>query len=209
MAQKIINRLKFAIRVALNDLFGEENTLVQEITAPAEPAGDPGEITDLLEEAQSRLDALRVELGSARALQQSCELQRREAETQAQALDQAVDDALRAGDEEAARLHLEKARRWQARAGEIGERYQAAVEVTASLQEAIQEWQGQLDRARQDYENLAHRQRSAASLEEVQAFRRRFRRELASLQEELENRREAVARKEDFLAARDELENLK
>ncbi len=213
---KLFDRLKFSLRVILHDLFGEEGAFNENAPAQnplardAPEAGAPGmasleTVGALLEETQARLDALRVEMGAALAGQRLCEAERQEAQTQASALDASVDDALRQKDDELARRTLVQARQAQESLRLIRERCQASAEVTARLHEAVTAWQAQLDQARQDYADLQQRQRSAAALEDLQSFQRRFRKELASLQEDLDRRKDAIARREDVLAAREGL----
>ena len=193
---KWIDRIFNSLRTAARDLLSEDDQV-------ADTTADRA--TALLGAANARLTVLRDELAQAIAREKRLEVEWRNAQTQADALNEAVDALLRANDDEAARVQIEPASRAQVKADELSERYQAAVRTTARLRDEVRSLQGQVDEARQQQEHVVLRENSAESLEKLHQLQREQRKDARTLNEDLASRRETVARREDRLAARDEL----
>ena len=99
----------------------------------------------------------------------------------------------------------EPASRAQVKADELNERYQAAARMTARLRDQVRSLQTQVDEARQRQDHLGLRESGAESLEKLHRLQREQRQDTRTLQDDLTSRRDTVARREDRLAARDEL----
>ena len=194
---KWIDRIFNSLRTAARDLLSEDD---QTVDATADRA------TALLDAANARLNVLRDELAQAIAREKRLEAEWRTAQTQADALNEAVDALLRANDDEAARNQIEPASRAQVKADELGERYQAAGRTTARLRDEVRSLQGQVDEARHQQEQVWLRENSAESLEKLNQLKREQRKDTRTLNDDLAARRETVARREDRLAARDDLD---
>ena len=194
---KWFDRILTALRSAARDLISEDD----------EVEGD--RVDTLVEAAQTRLTVLRDELTQAVAREKRAEIEWRAAWDQANALDSNVDTALRAGQDELARVHIEQASRAQVKADELGEHYQACVRVTTRLREEVTLLQTQLDDVILRQSQLSDQASSAASLEQLNRLKREQRRAASDLKRELEDRAREVSKREDYLAARAEIERSK
>ena len=192
---KWFDRILTALRSAARDLISEEDEI----------EGD--RVDTLLDAAQTRLTVLRDELAQAVAREKRAEIEWRAAWDQANALDGNVDQALRAGQDDLARIHIEQASRAQVKADELSEHYQACVRVTTRLREEVNALQSQLDDVIQRQARLSDRERSAESLEQINRLKREQRRAASDLKRELEDRAREVSKREDYLAAREEIEH--
>src|SRR5512143_278069 len=166
-------------------------------------------VETLIDAAQTRLAVLRDELAQVVAREKSAEIEWRAAWDQANALDTNVDNALRAGQDDLARAHIEQASRAQVKADELSEHYQACVRVTTRLREEVNALQAQLDDVIQRQSQLSDREHSADSLEQINRLKREQRRAASDLKRELEDRARQVSKREDYLAAREEIEQTK
>ena len=184
---KWFDRILTALRSAARDLISEEDEI----------EGD--RVETLIDAAQTRLTVLRDELAQAVAREKRAEIEWRAAWDQANALDTNVDNALRAGQDDLARVHIEQASRAQVKADELSEHYQACVRVTTRLRDDVIRRQIQ----------LTDREQSATSLEQINHLKREQRRAASDLKRELEDRAREVAKREDYLAAREEIERTK
>jgi phage shock protein A len=191
---KWFDRILTALRSAARDLISEEDEI----------EGD--RVETLIDAAQTRLAVLRDELAQAVAREKRAEIEWRAAWDQANALDTNVDNALRAGQDDLARLHIEQASRAQVKADELSEHYQACVRVTTRLREEVNALQAQLDDVVRRQTQLSDREQSATSLEQINRLKREQRRAASDLKRELEDRAREVAKREDYLAAREEIE---
>jgi phage shock protein A len=194
---KWFDRILTALRSAARDLISEDDEI----------EGD--RVDTLLDAAQTRLTVLRDELAQAVAREKRAEIEWHAAWDQANALDGNVDQALRAGQDDLARIHIEQASRAQVKADELSEHYQACVRVTTRLREEVNALQTQLDDVIQRQTQLADRERSAESLEQLNRLKREQRRAASDLKRELEERAREVSKREDYLAAREEIERTK
>ena len=194
---KWFDRILTALRSAARDLISEDDEI----------EGD--RVDALLDAAQTRLTVLRDELAQAVAREKRAEIEWRAAWDQANALDTNVDNALRAGQDDLARVHIEQASRAQVKADELSEHYQACVRVTTRLREEVNTLQTQLDDVIRRQGQLSDRERSADSLEQINRLKREQRRAASDLKRELEDRARQVSKREDYLAAREEIERTK
>jgi phage shock protein A len=191
---KWFDRILTSLRAAARDLLSEEDT-------PEES----DRLDSLLETAQTRLHVLRSELAQAIAREKRAEIDWRAGWEQANALDAGIDSALRAGQDDIARSQIEQASRAQVKADELSERYQACVRVTTRLREEVNSLAAQIDEVQRRRNSIADRELGAESLEQLHKLKREQRKEASTLTSDLETREEQVARKEDRLSARDEL----
>ncbi len=194
---KWFDRILTALRSAARDLISEDDEI----------EGDRVEM--LIEAAQTRLTVLRDELAQAVAREKRAEIEWHAAWDQANALDTNVDTALRTGQDDLARVHIEQASRAQVKADELSEHYQACVRVTTRLREEVSTLQTQLDDVIRRQTQLSDRERSADSLEQLNRLKREQRRAAADLKRDLEDRARQVSKREDYLAAREEIERSK
>jgi len=200
---KLFERLRLVIQAALSDLFSED-TSTSHLGGAA--AGASGLLEDRLAQAQASLDALRVELAQARALQRQAELEWQAARAQLPALDDAVDAAVGAGQDDLARQRLQALQRRQAHAGELERQVQAYAQAAEDLRREIEGLQSGLDEVRLKTRRLAEHERSAAGLEQSVQLRRELGRQLERLAEDIRRGEEQAARREDRAAALRELE---
>ena len=194
---KWFDRILTALRSAARDLISEEDEI----------EGD--RVNTLIDAAQTRLTVLRDELAQAVAREKRAEIEWRAAWDQANALDTNVDNALRAGQDDLARVHIEQASRAQVKADELSEHYQACVRVTTRLRDDVNALQTQLDDVIRRQTQLTDREQSATSLEQINRLKREQRRAASDLKRELEDRAREVSKREDYLAAREEIERTK
>jgi phage shock protein A len=192
---KWFDRILTGLRAAARDLISEEDN-----------DAEADRVAALLETAQTRLHVLRSELAQAIAREQRAEIEWRAAWEQANALDATVDSALRAGQDDVARTKIEEASRAQVKADELSERYQACVRVSTRLREEVNTLQTHIDEVRRRQGQIVDRELSAQSLEQLQQLKREQRKETHQVHDELRDRQEQIARREDRLAAHDELE---
>lgn len=195
---KWFDRILTSLRAAARDLLSEED-------APEEAE----RVESLLDTAQTRLRVLRSELAQAVAREKRIEIDWRAAWEQANALDAAIDSALRAGQDDVARSKIEEASRAQVKADELSERYQAAVRVTTRLREEVNALQTQIDEVQRRRTSVTDREQGAASLEQLHQLKREQRKDSATLRDELKSREEQIAKREDRLSARDDLDREK
>ncbi len=194
---KWFDRILTALRSTARDLISEDDEI------------EPDRVEALIEAAQTRLNVLRDELAQAVARERRAELEWRAAWDQANALDANVDNALRTGQDDLARMQIEQAARAQVKADELSEYYQACVRVTTRLREEVNTLHAQLDDVIQRQSQLSDRERSAASLEQINRLKREQRRAASELKRDLEERARVVSKREDYLAAREEIERKK
>ena len=194
---KWFDRILTALRSAARDLISEDDEI----------EGD--RVDTLVEAAQTRLQVLRDELAQAVAREKRAEIEWHAAWDQANALDTNVDNALRAGQDDLARAHIEQASRAQVKADELSEHYQACVRVTTRLREEVNALQAQLEDVLQRQTQLSDREHGADSLDQVNRLKREQRRAAADLKRDLEERARQVSKREDYLAAREEIEHSK
>jgi phage shock protein A len=191
---KWFDRILTALRSAARDLISEEDEI----------EGD--RVDTLIDAAQTRLTVLRDELAQAVAREKRAEIEWRAAWDQANALDTNVDNALRAGQDDLARVHIEQASRAQVKADELSEHYQACVRVTTRLRDDVNTLQAQLDDVIRRQTQLTDREQNATSLEQINRLKREQRHAASDLKRELEDRAREVSKREDYLSAREEIE---
>ncbi len=194
---KWFDRILTALRSAARDLISEEDEI------------EADRVETLIDAAQTRLMVLRDELAQAVAREKRAEIEWRAAWDQANALDGNVDQALRAGQDDLARLHIEQASRAQVKADELSEHYQACVRVTTRLREEVNALETQLDDVIRRQTQLSDRERSAESLEQLNRLKREQRRAASELKRDLEDRAREVSKREDYLSAREEIDRSK
>ncbi len=194
---KWFDRILTALRSAARDLISEEDEI------------EADRVETLIDAAQTRLMVLRDELAQAVAREKRAEIEWRAAWDQANALDGNVDQALRAGQDDLARLHIEQASRAQVKADELSEHYQACVRVTTRLREEVNALETQLDDVIRRQTQLSDREHSAESLEQLNRLKREQRRAASELKRDLEDRAREVSKREDYLSAREEIDRSK
>lgn len=196
---KLSHRLRTLIRTAVHDVFGEE-PLAE--TRPG--SGEVGRLDDLLAEAQTRLDTLRLELAEAEEREKRLARQGAETAAQVKALDEAVDAALQAGREAQAAETLKKLQRAQAYGQELESLRQTSAQYTVQLRAAITTRQDQLAQLRIRAQALSAREHAAETLESLVKAQRDLARETDALTQEFHAREAQITRREDILAARQE-----
>lgn len=190
----LLNRLSTAIRAAAHDLFSEE------APAPEDRAAA------LLKNAQKRADRLNEQLAQAVAREKRAEQAWRDGLARATALEAEVDAAVRAGQDDTARVKLAQLNPAQVKAQQLSDSWRAYAATSEKLRIEIQDLQAQLGEARRRLEHVGERESNAGGLEDLQRTRREQRKETAQVRDELETREEQTARREDDAAAHEELD---
>jgi phage shock protein A len=198
---KLLQRLQTLVKVVVDDVIGEE-------AAPEKPSL-PGEtaanrLNALLDDAQARLDTLRLEHAEAVERQKRLTSQWQSADQRAQSLDQAVDAALLAGHEEQAANLLRQAQQTHAFADELADLRQASEQLAEQIGSAVAGHREQLAQMRVRFAALSDRERAAESLENLLQAQRERANQDESLNQAFLVNEEAIARREDRLAARQE-----
>jgi phage shock protein A len=186
---KLINRIKIALRTAVDDLISEE----------AADQEDPAEAQ--LSAIRARLEKVRQELAAATVREKRAEKSYRTFLNTANTLNQALDAALLAGQVEPARKQVQQAAEALARAEETYERYLAFAQAADLLRAEIDSLQRQLEALQHHHESLADRESNVVMLERLNKLRREQLRQAAELRTKLEQARERLAVREDHLAA--------
>ncbi|MEW5870298.1 MAG: PspA/IM30 family protein [Chloroflexota bacterium] len=201
-AMKWSQRLRLALQTFLKDIFSEE-------VAPANNSTSMHAADELLSQviakAQTRLDTLRVELANAQSHQKRIELDWQQTQAQAQAMSDAVDHALQAGQDDLARYKLIQTQALEKRVQELYELNQSYAQWVSMLREAVYTQQARLESTQRKAHDLLHRERSAETLEELSNLRRELDRQMNTLQTDLRARQEQLERREDRIAARQEI----
>lgn len=196
---KFLDTLRSALAGVFQDLFGEDLPL-----SSTRPAFSQAE--SLLAEVRAQFAELQTSHNQAVIREKRAELEWRQATAEAQALDEEIDRALLAGDEAKARSQTERLHRLQALGIDLEGRYQACAQVSQALQGELDIVQRNIEDVRRKLDEYHDRQQAVESLEQITQLRRKLRRDLASFDDELSQRKEQVARLEDRLAARRELD---
>jgi phage shock protein A len=197
---KLSRRLRTLAKTVINDVLGED-TEPQEQPAPDEPPV-LRQMAVVVEKAQADLDALRLELAKASDREKRIAHAHQAAFDQAQSLDEAVDAALRDGDDERAAGHLKQAKLARTRAEELDDLLQACQRLTGQIQAAVETRQGRLSELRGRYQVLADRADTTEGLESLTRIQQELARQTESLRAEFSSREEQIIHREDRLAAR-------
>lgn len=199
MPQSTLERVTAWLKGLAGDILGEEPEPQGRAPLPgAEAAGLAG----LLEQAQGRLDALRLELAEASARQKRIAQASVEAQQRVEMLDLAVDDTLRAGKDDLARTRLAQAQQAKANAAELHELQQTSQQLVEHIQQAVRSQQEKLALLRSRYLALVDREQTANALDELMRAEKELSQQQSTLQTEFEQREAQIARREDHLAAR-------
>ncbi len=198
---KLIQRLRTLIQAAVYDVIGED-------AEPEEQASPDGpavrRLAEMLTEAQADLDALRLELAKAAEREKRITQARQEAENKAKSADEAVDAALRSGDDALAADYLKQAKQARAIFEESDELRQACQKLTGQIRSAVETRQERLNQLRSRYQALTDRARTTEALESLLQAQREMAQQTETLREELRTREEQITHREDRLAARQE-----
>ena len=192
----LLNRLSVAIRAAAHDLFGEEEP----------PRDAASHSATLLKTAQQRVNKLNEQLAQAVAREKRAEQAWREASVQASTLEDEVNAAVRAGQDEVARAKLAQLNQAQIKVQQLNDNWRGYASSSEKLRIEIQDLQAQLGEARRRLNQVGERENNAAGMEDLQRTRREQRAETAQAHEELKSREEQAAQREDHIAAREELD---
>ena len=199
---KLTDRIIFLLKATWNDLFGEESQ--SEFRQAVSGDVTSSRLTGLLDQAQQHLDALRLELASAVTRQKRIRQTWHEALTKIESLNAAVDEALKAENEEQARVLLTQLNLLQKNADELAELTRICEQHTADVRAAVNGQQDQLDALRRRSLLLEDRESSLSALTELFGTQQSLSRQTDALQTELTAWEEQIARREDKLAARRE-----
>ncbi|HLF24896.1 MAG TPA: PspA/IM30 family protein [Anaerolineae bacterium] len=189
-----LDRVLASLRRAIHDLISEEDL----------PEG--ATFSALLAAARVRIDALHIELDEATAREQRAEMELTVAQARLDTLNTSMDAALRTGQDVLAREHLEQAQAEQRKVDQLTERRRDYAQVAAKLRTEVRALQAQLDDTRRQVDQLADRERNAQAVEQLSQLRRDLRKFVATTRNDLGEREEQIARREDRLAAREEVE---
>ena len=190
----LLNRLSTAIRAAAHDLFAEE------APAPEDRAAS------LLKTAQQRTDRLNEQLAQAVAREKRAEQAWRDALAQANALEAEVNAAVQSGQDDVARAKLAQLNQAQIKTQQLNDRWLNDASTSEKLRLEIQALQAQLGEARRRLDQVGDRAGNAGGMEDLQRIRREQRHDTTQVHHELKTREEQTARREDDIAAREELD---
>lgn len=191
---KLLRKVKIALRSAVHDLISEDEYTPE------------GEEAILLSAGQKRLEQLRQKIGPTTAREKRAQLEQRKALAEAQALNKAADDAIIAGRDDLATEKIQQAQQALQRAAEAEERQKLYAQATATLRTEIAQLEANLENLRRHYSTLPEREANVETIEHVQALRRDQRHDTRTLRNDLEARKERLARREDHAAAREEVD---
>lgn len=197
---KLSQRILFLLKMAWNDLFGEDPQGEVSRVVSGESTSD--RLSALLNEAQQHLDALRLELANVVVHQQRIRHSWQERLAEIQYLNTAVDEALKAGREDQARGLLNQVNRLQKGADEMAELVHACETQASEIRTAVSSQQENLDVLRRRSLLLEDREHSIAALTEVFNAQQSLSRRAGALQTELAEWEEQIAKREDKLAVR-------
>lgn len=192
-----LDRALASLRRAVRDLISEEEVPETDRT------------TALLAAARVRIDALRIEMDEATARGKRAELEWQKAQADLHAVNRAIDALLQAGRDDVARENLKRAQEIQSQADQWNASRHEYEQITARLRREIQALQTQLGEIERQTGQLDGRQRNVETLELLNQLRRDLRRFATATSAALDDRQEQIARREDRLAARDEIDNAK
>ncbi|MBI5298356.1 MAG: PspA/IM30 family protein [Chloroflexi bacterium] len=199
---KLSERIRLLLKAAANDLFGEEQAAEVRQVLNGETTAE--HLTGLLDEAQSQLDTLRLELGNAVSHQKRIERAWQESAAQVKSLDAAADAAIQDGQEERAREYLAQLQSAQQNVQELEELARAGEQRSTDLRSAVNQQQEQLDVLRRRALTLTDRERSVTALAELLGDQQSLSRQTEKLHTELTAWEEQIARREDRISARRE-----
>jgi len=199
---KLSQRIRLLLKAAAEDLFGEDQGTEVHQTLNGETNGE--RLTGLLNDAQSQLDTLRLELGNALIHQKRIERAWQECVAQVKALGVAADAAIQAGQDERAREYLAQLQSAQGPASELEELARAGEKHSTDLRAAVNQQQEQLDTLRRRALALTDRERSVTALAELLGDQQSLSRQSEKLHDELTAWEEQIAHREDYLTARRE-----
>ncbi len=199
---KLSQRIRLLLKAIANDLFGEDQ--VTEVRQTLNGDTNAERLTGLLDDAQSQLDALRLELGNAVSHQKRIERAWQESVAQVKILDAAADAAVQAGQDERARETLTQLQSAQKNAGDLEELARSVEQRSVDLRNAVNQQQERLDTLRRRALALTDRERSVTALAELLGDQQSLSRQTEKLHTELTAWEEQIARREDRLSARRE-----
>jgi len=189
---KWLERLVRQIGLAFHDLIGEGET------------ADHDPLLERLEAAEAQLVSLERDCAEATARAKRLEMEWQAGSELLRSLHQQAEAALQAGEDEAARHHQEQARSFAGRVEHLAQQAQAWRQVAGKLQSVLRLQRAQLEELRLRRQSLTEREQGAEMLERLQTWQREMR-QAGMLQTRLREQEEQVARRNDRLAAREEL----
>jgi phage shock protein A len=208
MEMKLARSLWSGLRTFLEDLFNEdipdEGNPAGVLTSRSLSVDAPSQelLYQTLAQAQSRLDALHVELTNAIARQRRTEQDLKDATAQASQISDSVDEALRDGQDDLARERMQRLLPLQKTIQELEAYQQASLKLVDLLRESIRTQQAQVDQARRKSLQLLEKERSVAVLEELAQVRRDLNHQVSAVQAELDKRQDGLSLRQDRTASR-------
>jgi hypothetical protein len=193
---KLFNRLGLALQTWLNDWFEDEALLPESIQRT--------NVDKLLTQGQAALNLLHGHLAQAVAHQHQVNTQWVQALAQAQALEEARDDDLRAGLPGAARARQVKLLALQDRLQFLKEAVAISEDAVNHLQAVTEALQLRLDMVRKQRTTLNTRAQMVELMLQLNKLERELERNERVLREGLQAQADEVLRKEDWLSAREE-----
>ena len=189
---KWLEKIRQLMTVTFHDLIGEGETTEH----------DP--LLERLEAAEAQLASLEHDCAEATARAKRLEMEWQAGFELLRSLQQQAEAALQAGEDEAARHHREQAHSFEGRVEHLAEQAQAWRQVAGKLQSVLRLQKAQLDELRLRRQSLTEREQGAEMLERLQTWQREMR-PAGMLRTRLREQEERVARRNDRLAAREEL----
>lgn len=199
---KLTDRILFLLKATWNDLFGEEPQA--ELRQAISGEMTSSRLTGLLDQAQQRLDALRLELANGVSREKRIHKSWQDMLPRIETLNVAVDEALKAEDEDRARELLAQLNPLEKEASELAELARICERHTSEVRAAVNAQQDQLDSLRRRSLLLEDRENNITALTELFGTQQSITQQTGALQIELATWEEQIARREDRLAARRE-----
>ncbi len=173
-------RIRWAARVLLHDLFGENDLKESETMLLG---------GSILQPIQTYLDGLAPEVARLEERQRVSEAERAVAAAELAALENAIDHALLRGEDEQARRMVrekfQKAKQFE----DLTRRWQEQTQITADARQVMERIQERADQTNRQIADLSKRKQDARTLENLAAAHREIDRLLAGLEEELARRK--------------------
>lgn len=199
---KLTDRILFLLKATWNDIFGEEPQA--ELRQAISGEMTSSRLTGLLDQAQQRLDALRLELANGVSREKRIHKSWQDMLPRIERLNVSVDEALKAEDENRARELLAQLNPLEKEASELAELARICERHTAQVRAAVNTQQEQLDSLRRRSLLLEDRENNINALTELFGTQQSIAQQTGALQIELATWEEQIARREDKLAARRE-----
>ena len=172
-------KIRWAARVLMHDLFGEDDRKESEAIFPG---------GSILQPIQAYLDRLTPEVARLEERQRESQAEQVVVAAELAALENAIDQALLRGEDEQARRMVRDKLQKAKRLADLTQRCQEQAWITADARRVVERIQERADLTNRQIADLSKREQDARTLENLAAARREIDQALAGLEEELTRR---------------------